>query len=373
MMSIYKSHLPTDEAHAVFKRWTGRHARADSTVHSYLVKTRRHLAEYAAAIHPGKDTADPLRDLSREELMAFPRWFAERYAQTAWSHGNLMTTKSALLYVLRRTLPSSCLAPIENFRPATVSRKGSQGASLREKNPTRPQMDKVTAWLEERGHPGSLLAAAWLKATRVTGLRPKEWRHAVWVDDPAGGTLAVVNGKQNAFLAQGTGHVRHLLFPGEENATSRDCVKRFLNMFNDAITRMTARGLSAEAAYARLLKYTGRWLRAANKHLRNGRPPSLAEKNICLYSGRDAFKADSVNLLDDSPESRRSIAALMGHGSIESQNYYAPDNVSTGRVGMPLALECEKARVRTDSPRRSRGWRGRTPAKSFCRQSSKPH
>ncbi len=328
-----------------FQHWAGRSVHSDSTLRVMLRHVKPYFAAYLTHLHPGRVSRDPLAELTDAELAGFPAFFAERWKDHPFSSRNIALLKGNLRHVLQGRLPARLLEPITGFRARL--RPASKGSALREKNPTRERIEEVTAWLEARGTSICRLAAAWLRAARVAGLRPKEWRDAVWADDPQGGVLAVPNGKQNAFFAQGTGRWRHLLFPGDENADTRRVLKTFLELLHEEMARfMRERCITREEAYTRVQRAVTDALARANKSLRGGRPPSLEEKNICLYSGRNAFKADCRHLAGESGAARRSIAALMGHGSIDSQEYYAPGNVSTGREGMPLALDCEKARVR---------------------------
>ncbi|MDO5537954.1 MAG: hypothetical protein Q4F72_10555 [Desulfovibrionaceae bacterium] len=335
-----------------FQRWVSQRPHSENTMQGRASQAMAWLRPYAVHLHPEKSGETPLETLSDAELEAFPEWFAATYRTRPWALATLHNARLALTSVLRGRVSEEALETIRRFRPDTVTRKGQKGSALREKNPTREQLDRVLACLDRRHTFMTDLAAAWLRANSRVGLRPKEWLHAFWTDDPAGGTLCLVNGKQNAFLQHGTGRVRHMLFPGEGNAANRAAVKAFLKLLERGLAPYLAEGLTREQAYRRLLRRCESCLQRANTEAREGRRASKDEKNISLYSGRDAFKADSLALLGDSEDARRTIAALMGHGSIASQKHYAPENISTGRDGMPQALDQEKARVRT---RPSRG------------------
>ncbi len=346
-----------------FRRWAGRTGRCETTEKGLRLRARPYFAAYLEHLHPGRKSEDPLAELTDTELAGFPAFFVERWTGAAWRAGKASAVRSALRRALDGRVPGRLMALIDGFRPRR--RPARFTSALRQKNPTREDLERMAGWLEARGDPSRLLAAAWLRASFAAGLRPKEWRGAQWVDDPCGGVLAVPNGKQNAFMAQGTGAYRHLLFPGVENEEARRAITTFLRLLHEAMAKhMEQDGLDEDQAFWRVEANVRQVLRRANAEQRDGRPPSPDEKNITLYSGRNAFKADCLHLAGGG--ARRDIAALMGHGSITSQDAYAPDNISTGREGMPLALDSEKARVRgtrgqADGKRPASPDRGRTP------------
>ncbi len=315
----------------------GRENRSPRTIETYISHAKPFIEAYCAWKKP-HGCSDPFADLTPEDWAGFPAWFAGTYRNAPWCRRTLMLVKISLVYVLGGLLGAHGKEAIRSFRPAHVREKGFAGIALHEKNPAPGQIQGILSFLDGYGTFLASLAAAWFRAELVTGLRPKEWAHATYREDDFEGTLSVINGKQNAMLRQGTGILRHLVFRGPELASERRVLREFFVLKDEYFRQYReSKGYTDDKCFSRMLRNCQQVYRIANDYLRQGRPVSMEEKNITLYSLRNAFKADAFNLSRPGPERRMAIAALMGHSSLYSQDMYAPENRATGRSRMPVS------------------------------------
>lgn len=316
----------------------GRENRSLRTVQTYISHAKPFIEAYCAWKKPPHGCNDPFADLAPQDWAAFPGWFAATYRNAPWCRQTLMLVKISLIYVLGGLLGAHGTEAIRSFRPAAVRKKGFAGIALYEKNPAPGQIQGMLSFLDSYGTFQASLAAAWFRAELVAGLRPKEWAQATYIEDGFEGTLSVINGKQNAMLCQGTGISRHLVFRGPEFEAERRVLREFFVLKDEYFRQYReTKGYTDDKCFSRMLRNCQQLYRRANDHLRQGRPVSMEEKNLTLYSLRNAFKADAFNLSRPGPERRMTIAALMGHSNLYSQDVYAPENRATGRTRMPVS------------------------------------
>lgn len=341
---MYKTmHISTNKA-AVPKN--GMKNRSPRTVQTYKDHAKPFIEAYCAWKKPPHGCSDPFADLTPEDWAGFPGWFAGTYRNAPWCRQTLKLVKISLIYVLGGLLGAHGTEAIRSFRPASVRKKGFAGIALHEKNPAPGQIQGILSFLDRYGTFLASLAAAWFRAELVTGLRPKEWAQAAYRDDNYEGTLSVINGKQNAMLCQGTGISRQLFFRGPELAAERRVLREFFVLKDEYFRQYREnKRYTDDKCFSRMLRNCQQLYRIANNHLRQGRPVSMEEKNITLYSLRDAFKADAFNLSMPGPERRMVIAALMGHSNLYSQDMYAPENRATGRARMPVSPDRQEQPV----------------------------
>lgn len=335
-----KEREPQDNAGSPAAPANGRENRSPRTVQTYRKQARPFIEVYCAWRFPPDGCSDPFAELSQDDWADFPAWFAAAYSNAPWCKQTLKLVKISLRYVLRGVLDAKGDAVIRSFRPCTIQEKGTTSLSLHEKNPAPGRILDMLACLDSCRTQLAGLAAAWFRAELVTGLRPKEWEHATYEEDETKGTLTIVNGKQNGMFCQGTGASRKLVFPGPEHEPERIILRDFFIRKEEYYTQLrNDKDYTENKCFSRMLCNCQEKYRMANRRLRRGRPLSMAEKNITLYSLRDAFKADAFNLAGTGPKRRMAIASLMGHSSLFSQDMYAPENMATGRANMPASPE----------------------------------
>ncbi len=336
MQDSRRDRIPPDSngSPAVLKN--SRENRSPRTVQTYESHARPFIEAYCDWRCPQDACSDPFSALTPGDWAVFPIWFVKTYRNAPWCRQTLKLVKISLRYVLGGLIGDKGAEIIRSFRPATVQRKGTAGMSLHEKNPDPRRIQVVLAFLDSHGTFLAALAAAWFRAQLVCGLRPKEWAFAIYREAGSEGILTIINGKQNGMLRQGTGFLRQLVFLGSEQEPDRRIIREFVSLKEEYYRQYSStKGYSENRCFTSMLRNCQEMYRKANNELRMGRPVSMNEKNITLYSLRDAFKADAFSLAEPGPERRRRIAALMGHSSLFSQDMYAPENRGTGRAAMP--------------------------------------
>ena len=325
---------------------TNEGTRSRRTIESYRKQANPYLVTFAKGLYPEAGIQDPLAVLTAEDIASFPQWFAAAYIQTPWSDKNLRRVKISLAYLLKSYLTAKDLLLLRNFKPHSVSTKGTKGSSLREKDPDLAQLQGILFYLDHLKTTMGDVAAAWLRAQFVAGLRPKEWRCASYTEEGGIGILSVPNGKQNPLFDQGTGTERHLVLAGASQEIYRQALRTFFALKEELFCQyQLQKGCSRDHCFRSMYNACRVLFRQANDYVRHGEPVSLEKKNVCLYSLRDAFKADAV-CLHGSAGNRTDTAALMGHGNARSQDMYAPNNRATGRRNMPLSFASEQSLAR---------------------------
>lgn len=316
------------------------------TLTTYKRTARQYLCQYARYCHPDMIADDTWQKLTSAELALFPGWFVRHEGSRVWCRKTWYNVKSALLFMLSPYIAEQHLAALREFQPRKLTSSGESGSSLREKNPTRRQLLTILSYLDGKDTPLYRLTAAWFRATLASGLRPREWVDACYQEIAGGAVLVVTNGKRKAIQQQSSSPCRRLYFMGREAAAQRDAIRLYLSLLETGLTQMAKSGEHRKKTFHRLLKACGEYLRKANRALRDGRPASHEEKDICLYTARHAFKADAMRMLGSSAGGRACVAALMGHGSVWSQREYAPENNAIGRGSLPLVSADAVAAVR---------------------------
>lgn len=146
------------------------------------------------------------------------------------------------------------------------------------------------------------LAAAWLRATYITGLRPSEWRYVRL----SGQMLVVKNGK----ASNGRSH-------GEERAISVQLKGEIKNI-----------GLliyNLRINYDEHYRHTRYVISAAAERLWPGR-----DKRPSLYTARHMFSAEAKRAM-----SKEEVAALLGHASDRTAGmHYARATSASGNFGV---------------------------------------
>jgi hypothetical protein len=168
------------------------------------------------------------------------------------------------------------------------------------------------------------LAAAWLRATYITGLRPSEWRHARL----SGSVLIVRNGK--ASNGRANGEERSILVQLQSELKNIALLVYNLRINYDEHYRHTRYVIAAVAA--RL------W--------------PVREKRPSLYTARHMFSAEAKKTL-----SKADVAALMGHASDRTAGlHYARATSASGNfVVKPSARDVAAVRKASVAPKKKPG------------------
>lgn len=174
----------------------------------------------------------------------------------------------------------------------------------------------ISALMASRGGFGAV-AALWLRATRIAGLRPCEW----WSARIEWPSLVV----QNAKASQGRSHgsTRRLALaqmPPDEIDAIRQCIRMLSLVPEDDRGRVyhRVRDLIADVARAAL---------------------SPRERYPALYTGRHLFAASAK-----AAYAKAEVAAMMGHASEESAGrHYARASSAAG--GRPMTIRAHPADV----------------------------
>lgn len=298
-------------------------ARATQT--QYLDIARRLLTRFAAA--------NDIEDWSLRVFEVAP-WFEAEAERRRWAKKTLWLYKAALIWFMRLHGPIEATDALRRVSARGNPSRGSRTSSLKNKSLPAKDMDVLNAHLESSGHRMDRLLAAWLRAARVTGLRPGEWAAA----ELRGNVLMVKNAKVNK--VRGHGELRTLVFSEEEKTASipLDEVRGFLKNLHALLEE----GLTFQEVYKKCRER----MRIACKKLwpRRKRRPTL-------YSARHQFVAD----LKARGMSLETVAALMGHATNETASaHYGRKAKGEGGVVLPLARREEVERVR-------RTFRGKPP------------
>lgn len=206
-------------------------------------------------------------------------------------------------------------------------KSGTRTSALKQKTFKKADFDKLIAYLNKQigKHRYARTLTLWLKASRLTGLRPSEWEKAnlIWINStPA---LLVQNAKATNGRANGT--ERTLLF---DRITDEE-----LEIVQDMIEMLV--GYATEISFGRLQKLLGDYMNRATRNCFGKR-----QKYPALYSSRHQFSADAKF----SGLSKAEVAALLGQASDETAGiHYArkPSGESVVKT-TPLASEVRTVR-----------------------------
>lgn len=216
---------------------------------------------------------------------------------------------------------------------------GTRTSALKQKTFKKADFDKVIAYLEKHvgKHRYARTLALWLKASRLTGLRPSEWENADLTQIHSTPALVIRNAKATNGRAN-----------GEERTLLLDLLtKDELGVIQDMIEMLE--GYSTEMPFPRLQKVLGDYMNRATRRCFGKR-----KKYPTLYSNRHQFSADAKM----SGHSKAEVAALLGQASDETAGiHYARKASGEAMIKVsPLQSEVKTVRIRsrTFEPRRRR-------------------
>lgn len=209
-------------------------------------------------------------------------------------------------------------------------RKGVRAPALKSKTFKQDDFDRVIAYVRAHydKHKFARLLDLWLRASRLTGLRPSEWEWADLIEVEGEPALRVKNGK--ATHGRGNGETRTLIL---EQLTEEEVDS--IRELNEMIV-----GYVTEIPFDKLQNLLRLYLRRVGRACLGKRP-----KYPCLYSLRHQFAADAKL----SGASKQEVAAMLGHASDATAGKHYARRVS-GESGLrvsPVQQEVQTVRLRS--------------------------
>lgn len=224
----------------------------------------------------------------------------------------------AAIYMLNTESSASCL------------KYGTKTSSRKQKGFKKADYDKLITYIDQHvgKHRYASVLKIWIKATRITGLRPSEWEHSGLGERQGKRVLIVINAK--ATNGRGHGEDRSLDLEGlsaEEMETIQDMIE-------------TLEGYANEINFDKLQKAISDYMYAATRDCFGKR-----QKYPSLYSMRHQFAANAKM----SGATKSELAAMMGHGSDETAgSHYARKVSGDSAIKVaPLDAEIKRVRVKT--------------------------
>ena len=251
-----------------------------------------------------------------------PAWLMAR-AHT-WKPATWRLNRAALVYWLEQHEAGALAAQVRALRrPEGVRWQGERRTSAR-KMKRVPDKDyralhKYLTKEAAQGQKDAALTLLWLATGIWMGLRPSEWRHAVYAEHNDRRLFVVRNAK--ATNGRSHGRARTLVVDAltDEQIGQARWLADYLGAMSD---------IEYERCYARCRNC----LLAANKALWPKR-----KQRITLYSARHQYAAN----LKKAGATQAEVAAAMGHASTETATEHYGRRVS-GRRGRGMALPSDK-------------------------------
>lgn len=228
---------------------------------------------------------------------------------------------------------------------------GTRTSALKQKTFKRADFDKLIAYLQQHigKHRYAHTLTLWLRASRLTGLRPVEWEHAnltqIYSTTPgsSNGTavpaLVVRNAKATNGRANGKERVLLLDLLSDED----------LSVIQDMIEMVKC--YLTEIPFGQLQEACRTYMKRATRNCFGKR-----HKYPTLYSNRHQVSADATY----SGLSKAEVAALLGHASDETAgSHYARKASGESAIKIsPLASNINTVRIRSRTfVRRKKGIR----------------
>lgn len=209
-------------------------------------------------------------------------------------------------------------------------KSGTRTSALKQKTFKKADFDKVIAYLQEHvgKHRYACTLTIWLKASRLTGLRPSEWEHADLTQIYSVPALVIRNAKATNGRANG----------GERTLLLDRITDEELGVVKEMIEMLV--GYETEIPFSKLQKLLGDYMNRATRNCFGKR-----QKYPTLYSSRHQFSADAKY----SGLSKAEVAALLGQASDETAGiHYARKSSGESAIKIaPLTSEVRTVRIRS--------------------------
>lgn len=284
-------------------------------------KYRVELLEKRFADDSGED---PHEHPGRKNPLGFVQWFITRAAENSWAKRTYWLYRSALLWFFSTNGIPEAITALKRTSSAQLNCRGTRTSS----NKLKKLPDSVFTTLIDtlgngKGHLDKLIAQ-WLKAGLVTGLRPVEWEHAVWM--PEKHALEVLNAKRDVY--RGNGERRIIIYDPALHQDEISNITTFLYALHEKIKDKQYNDIY-QACRKRLLVVSKK-LWPKSKIL-----PSL-------YSTRHQFAAN----MKASGLTAKQVAALMGHSSEETAQCHYARKRSGNAINPPSSPASDIGNVR---------------------------
>lgn len=333
--------------------------RTESTAVGYRRRVDQIRRRVAAKFgHPSAHSVPPLslvehlmhRKQASEELAAMSARKDPRNQQVralmehAITRATWRQYKAALLFVLeeeRQVVTGGALAEEINLAIRMLEGE-SQSGCLKSSRKTSGRKQKsfpdadfraIVGYLESnrRKHRRAASLLTWLRAGRIVGVRPSEWRSAGLIE--VNGQRAIRFGNAKTTNGRGNGTVRTLIL---DQATDED-----IEHLDDMLYMLVEQDKQPDFHFDRELKLLSKYLRyVATRCLgKRSRYPSM-------YSLRHQFSADAKQ-----SKTPAEIAAMMGHASdATAMTHYGRRAAGQGELKVsPVLAEVDTVRHRCKS------------------------
>jgi len=207
---------------------------------------------------------------------------------------------------------------------------GTRTSALKQKTFKKADFNIVLSYLDQHvgKHKYARTLSTWLKASRITGMRPSEWEFASLTTIFSSPALVIQNAKATNGRANGDERTLLLDMLTEEEI---DIIQEMIGMVE---------GYSESISFSALQKTMCEYMNRATRACFGKR-----QKYPTLYSNRHQFSADAKF----SGHSKAEVAALLGQASDETAtSHYAHKRSGESSIKVsPLTSEVKTVRIRS--------------------------
>lgn len=293
--------------------------RSEQTKQRYLNRSRQLIARARKELG--------IRDSEDLDVRQLAIWLSEHKRNI--NSKSWRQYKSSVIYFLEtcqdELAAEEAIEYLRNQDSSGSKTKTDKTSSMKLKKITIEDWTKLESFFTERGNKWHDELKFWLRSSIITGLRPTEWKNAVFCSYEGKPALKIQNAKNTNGRANGP--IRTLVL---ENVSKEDLavIKTHLNNVR------TFAGMGEYDFF-----YQGCAV-ALYKACRKCWP--RRKRHITLYSTRHQFSANAKS----SGMSRTEVAALMGHAVDETAGeHYGRKQAGNERIGVsPIESEVDSVR-----------------------------
>lgn len=305
--------------------------RLPKTEKNYAITARNLCSQAARASGHTSPNTVPLTTVAEYVISRKPT-----YSRNTWKQ-----YKNALRYHAEQTIEiqhekvvaeeaQAAIRMLDRETSEGCMKSGTRTSALKQKTFKKADFDKVIAYLQEHvgKHRYARTLTIWLKASRLTGLRPSEWEHTDLTQIYSVPALVIRNAK--ATNGRANGEERTLLL---DQLTEEE-----LGVIQDMVEMIE--GYMSEMEFAQLQEICRTYMKRATRNCFGKR-----HKYPTLYSNRHQFSADAKF----SGLSKAEVAALLGQASDETAGiHYARKASGESAIKVsPLASDVKTVRIRS--------------------------
>lgn len=315
--------------------------RLPKTEKDYAIKARNLCSQTARAYGYESPNSVPLTTVVEYVISRKPT-----YSRNTWKqYKNSLRHHAEQLIEIQneKVVAEEAQAAIRMLNQETSEgcmKSGTRTSALKQKTFKKADFEKLITYLQLHvgKHRYARTLTLWLKASRLTGLRPSEWEHADLTNIYSTPALVIRNAKATNGRAN-----------GDERTLVLDLLtKDELEVIQDMVEMVE--GFSTEMPFNQLQEICRTYMKRAARNCFGKR-----QKYPTLYSNRHQFSADAKF----SGHSKAEVAALLGQASDETAGiHYARKSSGESVIKVsPLASEVKTVRIRsrTFTPRQQKG------------------